>query len=50
MPLFGKPDEAEEHFKQATIRKEGVPVNERLRAELQAMRDELSIKGYEDHL
>jgi LDH2 family malate/lactate/ureidoglycolate dehydrogenase len=31
------------------IRREGVPVNPNLRRELQLMRDELDITGYEDY-
>jgi len=38
-----------EHFIGAKIRAEGIPVNDGLRVELQTMRDELSITGYEDH-
>ena len=36
-----------EHDKEAIIREQGVPVNKNLRQELQIMRDELSIPGYE---
>jgi LDH2 family malate/lactate/ureidoglycolate dehydrogenase len=38
-----------EHEKQAIIQQQGIPVNETLRQELQAMRDELGISGYEAH-
>ena len=31
------------------IREQGVPVNDNLRNELQVMRDELGIEGYEEH-
>jgi L-2-hydroxycarboxylate dehydrogenase (NAD+) len=37
-----------EYEKQALIREQGVPVNRNLRHELQVMRDELQIPGYED--
>ena len=36
-----------EHENQARVLQQGVPVNHNLRQELQAMRDELHIKGYE---
>jgi LDH2 family malate/lactate/ureidoglycolate dehydrogenase len=38
-----------EYEKEAVIRKQGVPVNRNLRRELQLMRDELGIVGYEAH-
>jgi LDH2 family malate/lactate/ureidoglycolate dehydrogenase len=38
-----------EHEKEAIVRERGVPVNQNLRRELQAMRDELEIAGYESH-
>ena len=31
------------------MREQGVPVNDNLRNELQVMRDELGIEGYEEH-
>lgn len=36
-----------EHEKEAIIREQGIPVNKNLRQELQIMRDDLSIPGYE---
>ncbi len=39
-----------EHEKQSVIREQGVHVNQNLRQELQIMRDELGIAGYEDYL
>jgi LDH2 family malate/lactate/ureidoglycolate dehydrogenase len=36
-----------EHEKEAIIREQGVPVNKNLSQELQIMRDDLSIPGYE---
>ena len=36
-----------EHEKEAIIRRQGVPVNKNLRRELQIMREELNIPGYE---
>jgi LDH2 family malate/lactate/ureidoglycolate dehydrogenase len=39
-----------EHEMEALVRQRGVPVNRNLRRELQIMRDELSIAGYEAHL
>ncbi len=36
-----------EHEKEAIVRERGVPVNQNLRRELQTMRDELGIAGYE---
>ena len=36
-----------EHENEAAIRERGIPVNENLRRELQIMRDELEIRGYE---
>jgi L-2-hydroxycarboxylate dehydrogenase (NAD+) len=38
-----------EYEQEKVVRERGVPVNRNLRRELQAMRDELSIPGYEDH-
>jgi len=38
-----------EHLAQKRVRKNGVAVNAGLRAELQVMRDELDIKGYDDY-
>jgi LDH2 family malate/lactate/ureidoglycolate dehydrogenase len=38
-----------EHEKQSLVREQGVPVNENLRRELQIMRDELGIAGYEGY-
>ncbi len=38
-----------EHEKEVLIREQGVPVNPNLRRELEIMRDELSIVGYEDY-
>ncbi len=38
-----------EYEKRAIVREQGVPVNQNLRQELQAMRDELQIPGYEDY-
>jgi L-2-hydroxycarboxylate dehydrogenase (NAD+) len=38
-----------EHEKEVIIRQGGVPVNKNLRQELQIMRDELQIPGYEDY-
>jgi L-2-hydroxycarboxylate dehydrogenase (NAD+) len=38
-----------EHLSQARIRSEGVRVGEQLRADLQSMRDELVISGYDDY-
>ncbi len=38
-----------EHEKEVLIRQQGVPVNPNLRRELEIMRDELSIVGYEAH-
>ena len=37
-----------EHEMQAVVRERGIPVNENLRRELQIMRDELGIAGYQD--
>jgi LDH2 family malate/lactate/ureidoglycolate dehydrogenase len=37
-----------EHEKEALIREQGIPVNENLRLELQTIRDELGITGYDD--
>jgi hypothetical protein len=34
---------------QQIVREQGVPVNGNLRKELQIMRDELGIEGYEGH-
>jgi LDH2 family malate/lactate/ureidoglycolate dehydrogenase len=36
-----------EHEQEAVVRDRGVPVNRNLRRELQVMRDELGIAGYE---
>jgi LDH2 family malate/lactate/ureidoglycolate dehydrogenase len=36
-----------EHEREALVRERGIPVNENLRRELQTMRDELGIPGYE---
>jgi LDH2 family malate/lactate/ureidoglycolate dehydrogenase len=36
-----------EHEKQVTIREQGIPINENLRQELQAMRDALRLSGYD---
>lgn len=38
-----------EYENEQRIRREGIPVNHNLRAELQAMRDELGIPGYEQY-
>jgi LDH2 family malate/lactate/ureidoglycolate dehydrogenase len=38
-----------EHEKEAIVREQGVPVNDNLRQELQTMRDELGILGYESY-
>jgi len=38
-----------EYEKEALVRERGVPVNRNLRRELQTMRDELRIPGYEAH-
>ncbi len=38
-----------EHEKEKVVRERGVPVNHNLRLELQFMRDELDISGYEGH-
>jgi LDH2 family malate/lactate/ureidoglycolate dehydrogenase len=38
-----------EYEKEKTIRQQGVPVNPNLRRELQIMRDELDISGYEGY-
>jgi L-2-hydroxycarboxylate dehydrogenase (NAD+) len=38
-----------EHEQEKTVRQRGVPINPGLRRELQIMRDELSISGYEAH-
>jgi len=38
-----------EYLMEATIREGGVPVNRNLRVELQTMRDELAISGYESY-
>jgi LDH2 family malate/lactate/ureidoglycolate dehydrogenase len=38
-----------EHERQALVRRRGVPVNANLRSELQAVRDELDIEGYDDY-
>ncbi len=38
-----------EHEKESVIREGGIPVNKNLRQELQSMRDELAIAGYEDY-
>ena len=37
-----------EHEREALVRERGIPVNHNLRHELETMRDELSIDGYED--
>ena len=37
-----------EHEKEAIILEQGIPVNDNLRLELQTMRDELGIAGYDD--
>jgi LDH2 family malate/lactate/ureidoglycolate dehydrogenase len=39
-----------EHEKEVIVRERGVPINQNLRRELQTMRDELDIGGYEDCL
>jgi L-2-hydroxycarboxylate dehydrogenase (NAD+) len=38
-----------EYLMEATVREQGVPVNRNLRVELQTMRDELTISGYENY-
>ncbi len=38
-----------EHENEALIREQGIPVNRNLRLELQTMRDELGISGFEDY-
>jgi L-2-hydroxycarboxylate dehydrogenase (NAD+) len=38
-----------EYLMEATVRDQGVPVNRNLRVELQTMRDELAISGYESY-
>jgi L-2-hydroxycarboxylate dehydrogenase (NAD+) len=38
-----------EYLKEQSVPAEGVPVNDRLRSNLQTMRDELGIAGYEDY-
>jgi LDH2 family malate/lactate/ureidoglycolate dehydrogenase len=38
-----------EHEKTGIIQEQGIPVNPNLRQELQIMRDELDIAGYEAH-
>jgi LDH2 family malate/lactate/ureidoglycolate dehydrogenase len=38
-----------EHEKEKLIRERGIPVNSNLRRELQIMRDELGIAGYDDY-
>jgi LDH2 family malate/lactate/ureidoglycolate dehydrogenase len=38
-----------EYEKQRTVREVGVPINAGLRQELQTMRDQLGIAGYEDY-
>ena len=38
-----------EHEKEMLIREQGIPVNDNLRQELQTMRDELGIPGFEDY-
>ena len=38
-----------EHENEQRIREQGIPVNSNLRRELQFVRDELNISGYEDY-